>query len=300
MIKVRIPATTANLGPGFDCLGMALTLYNQITIARNNSGKLNITVTGPAADSTIPRDETNLVYKAIRHIFELTNEPASGIDLHLDLAAPLARGLGSSASAIAGGMFAANELLNQPLTLAGLTNEATKMEGHPDNVVPCLVGGLTVSMVFEDGVIFDRIEPHEDVRYVVFVPDYELETVKSRGVMPKEVSIKDAVFNSCRIPFVLSRLQCGNLDGLSFIMDDRLHQPYRIPLIHGYTALKEAALGAGASAVCISGAGPTVLAVCSNDAADKVASLGCKALQGSGVNLSAFVLQADPHGCARV
>jgi len=299
MVRIRVPATTANLGPGFDCLGMALSIYNYITLSQSGNGRLQVTCSGPAATANIALDETNLVYRAISRIFEIAGKPADGLILHLELDAPLARGLGSSASAIVGGMFSANELLGRPVTTEQLLVEVTRMEGHPDNVVPCLVGGLTASIVLQDRVLFEKTAPPDNVSCVVFVPDYELETSKSRGVMPKEVSIKDAVFNSCRIPFVLAALQRGDLSNLSDFMDDRLHQPYRIPLIAGYDAVRAAALDAGAAAVCISGAGPTILAVCDEAAADKVAAAGKAVLGEAGVITDARIVKPDTKGCVR-
>jgi len=299
MVRIRVPATTANLGPGFDCLGMALSIYNYITLSQSESGRLQMTCSGRAATADIALDETNLVYRAMSRVFELAGTPAEGLVLHLELDAPLARGLGSSASAIVGGMFAANELLGNPLSTEQLLVEVTKMEGHPDNVVPCLVGGLTASIVLQDRVLYEKTAPAANVSCVVFVPDYELETSTSRGVMPKEVSINDAVFNSCRIPFVLASLQSGNLLNLSDFMDDRLHQPYRISLIAGYDVVRKAALDAGGAAVCISGAGPTILAVCDEAAADNVAAAGKAALVEAGVIADARIVKPDNEGCVR-
>lgn len=299
MVKVRVPATTANLGPGFDCLGMAVAIYNEITIDRAESASVEITASGSAATSDISLDSSNLVYRAAAHVLKLAGQNPSGIRLNLNINAPLARGLGSSASAIAGGMFAANEFAGNPLTLADLARETTRMEGHPDNVVPCLVGGLTSSLCLGEEVLYQQVQPAASIRCVFFIPDYELETAKARGVMPAEVSMADAVFNSSRIPFVLSHLSTGNLENLRMIMDDRLHQPYRIPLIRGYEDVREAALTAGAAAVCISGAGPTILAVCNTETAPAVAVAGKAALEAAGVQVDCRIVETDPNGCRR-
>jgi len=296
MVRVRVPATTANLGPGFDCLGMALGLYNEISMEALEEPRLEISSGGPAAVN-IAADDSNLVYRAAARVFEKVGRRPAGLRMVLDIQAPLARGLGSSASAIVGGMFAANALLGQPLSQAELAYEATLFEGHPDNVVPCLVGGLTASLQLADRVLYQWIAPADALRFVVFIPDYELETATARGVMPKEVSIKDAVFNGSRIPFVLSALENGDLDTLGDVMNDRLHQPYRIPLIKGYEAVAAAAKGAGAAAVCISGAGPTILAVTDEESAEAVASAGKEALRNVGVEAVAKILVSDLQGC---
>ncbi len=297
MAKIRVPATTANLGPGFDCLGMALSIYNHVTISREDGAPLRISATGPAATPDIPVDERNLVYKAVARVFELAGKQPKGIKLELELESPLARGLGSSASAIVGGMFVANELLGRPLSMEQLALEVTRMEGHPDNVIPCLVGGLTASIGLEDRVLYEKVLPATQLRCVLFIPNYELETATARGVMPKQISMKDAVFNGCRIPFVLSRLSSGDLSDLDVIMDDRLHQPYRIPLIKGYKDVRDAALDAGAGAVCISGAGPTILAVCTEQTADAVAAAGSQALSAHRVVPDIRIATPDFNGC---
>lgn len=297
MVKVRVPATTANLGPGFDCLGMALDIYNYVTLERIAGGGVEILAEGSATDSSIPLDDSNLVFRAVKRAFEYAGEVAEGLRLTLETHAPLARGLGSSASAITGGIVAANELLGRPMSPAEVALEVTAMEGHPDNVIPCLVGGLTASIALQDRVIYEKISPAANVRCVVFIPDYELETAHSRAVMPQQVSMQDAVFNSARIPFVLARLADGHLDDLSVFMDDRLHQPYRIPLIKGFESVASAARQAGAAAVCISGAGPTILAVCEDSVAVAVKEAGARALLEHDVKADSRIVTPDVEGC---
>lgn len=297
MVTVRVPATTANLGPGFDCLGMALSIYNYVTISQVDGAPLAISASGSAATPDIPVDESNLVYRAVAQVLQLAGKSAAGINLQLQLESPLARGLGSSASAIVGGMFAANEFLGRPLTQEQLAMEVSRMEGHPDNVIPCLTGGLTASIALEDKVLSEKTRPASNLRCVLFIPDYELETAKARGVMPSQVSMKDAVFNGSRIPFVLSRLASGDLQDLADIMDDRLHQPYRIPLIKGYDDVRAAALKAGAGAVCISGAGPTILAICTDNTAEAVAAAGTAALVAHQVAPETRIVRPDLDGC---
>ncbi len=297
MVKVRVPATTANLGPGFDSLGMAVAIYNTIEMERIDGDGLEIELSGSGSAETIARNENNLVYRAAARVLDLAGQPVRGLRIRMNIDAPLARGLGSSASAIAGGMFAANELAGRPLSLADLAWETTQMEGHPDNVVPCLFGGLTASLCLENQIAIEQVQPASNVACVFFVPDYELDTAKSRGVMPKTISTKDAVFNGSRIPFVMARLKSGDLANLTEIMDDRLHQPFRIPLIKGYEPLAQVAMEAGAAAVCISGAGPTILAVCDQNEADSVALAGRKLFESLDMSVEARVVSPDAKGC---
>lgn len=297
MVKIRVPATTANLGPGFDSLGMAVAIYNTIEMERIDGDGLEIELSGSGSTENIARNENNLLYRAAARVLELAGQPLRGLRIRMDIDAPLARGLGSSASAIAGGMFAANALAGRPLSMAELAWETTRMEGHPDNVVPCLFGGLTASLCLENHIAIEQVQPASNIACVFFVPDYELDTAKSRGVMPKTISMKDAVFNGSRIPFVMARLKNGDLTNLSEIMEDRLHQPYRIPLIKGYEPLAQVAMEAGAAAVCISGAGPTILAVCDRDKADTVALAGQKLFLSLDMSVEARVVAPDAKGC---
>lgn len=297
MVKIRVPATTANLGPGFDSLGMAVSIYNTIEMERIEGEGLEIELSGSGSNENIACNENNLVYRAAARVLELAGQPVRGLRIRMNIDAPLARGLGSSASAITGGMFAANELAGRPLSMAELAWETTLMEGHPDNVVPCLLGGLTASLCLEDHIAVEQVQPASNVACVFFIPDYELDTAKSRGVMPKTISMKDAVFNGSRIPFVMARLKSGDLTNLSDIMDDRLHQPYRIPLIKGYEPLAQTAMEAGAAAVCISGAGPTILAVCEREKADAVAAEGQKLFESLDLAVEARVVSPDTKGC---
>jgi homoserine kinase len=296
-VRVRVPATTANLGPGFDALGLALDLVNETEITHGGKPGLRIEVGGLADASLLPTDEHNLVFRALRRVFELAGETPQGLDLKLTVRAPLARGLGSSASAIVAGMAGAAVLLGDGLSPEGLLDEMVRMEGHPDNVVACLRGGLVVCAKAGDAVIHERFAPHPSLRYVVLIPDYELPTSKSRQAIPKSVPFRDAVFNLSRVPLVIERLRSGNLDDLAVLMDDRLHQPYRKQLVQGYDLVALEAERAGAGAVVLSGAGPTMLAVCVAAHAEAVRKAMSGALGSLGVGCRTMALEADMHGC---
>lgn len=295
-VTARVPATTANLGPGFDCLGMAVKLYNHIEMHDVGDQPLTIHVSGPSANDSIPLDADNLVYRAANKVFEAAGQRPERLTLKLTLEAPLARGLGSSASAIAGGMAAANALLGSPLDEQKLLSLMLNMEGHPDNITPCLVGGLTASLAIDGKVTYLRRKPSSSIQCVLLVPDYELATAKARQAIPKSIPVKDAVFNLCRVPFVLDRLESGEIDDLAVIIDDQLHQPYRKPLIKAYDEVSTQAFDAGAAAVCISGAGPTILAISRREKSGAVATAMEEALEAIDVQGKAHVLDPDLEG----
>ncbi|NLO89855.1 MAG: homoserine kinase [Clostridia bacterium] len=258
-VKVRVPATTANLGPGFDVLGMALNLYNYIEMKEMDSG-LEISVEGEGK-GILPGDSSSIVYEIAWKVFKLAGYSPRGIKIKLTNNIPIARGLGSSAAALVGGAVAANALSGSRLSLEELINLASEMEGHPDNVVPAAVGGFTLCInTVDEGIIFRKIDPPE-VYAVAAVPFFELSTKKARDVLPKMVSIKDAVFNMGRTSMLVYAVQTGELRLLKNVMQDRLHQLYRVSLVPGMENVFEAALEAGALGVFLSGAGPTVIAL---------------------------------------
>ena len=179
----------------------------------------------------MPRPARKLGYRASSRVLEIAREAVPGLRIRMVVNATLARGLGSSASAIVGGIAAANMLLERPLSVDRILTEMVRMEGHPDNVAACYLGGLVVSLALENGVVYEKSEPAPNIRCVLVIPDYELSTAKARQAIPKSIPLKDAVFNIARVPFVLERLKTGSVHGLSEIMDDRLHQPFRKPLV---------------------------------------------------------------------
>lgn len=296
-VAIRVPATTANLGPGFDCLGMALQLYNRVEIALDDTGKCAISLSGSAGGlDSVPTDESNLVYRAAKRVFDACGFTPPGIRMQIEINTPLARGLGSSASAIVGGMAAANALTTNPMDDDHLLFEMCKMEGHPDNVVACYKGGLTASLMLDDSVVYERHQPHNSIRCVLLIPNYELSTAKARQAIPRNIQHRDAVFNLCRVPFVISRLCSGNLSNLAELADDRLHQPYRKPLIREYDTISSEAEKAGAAAVCISGAGPTILAIATKESAPQVAVAMETVLKSIGVDCRAEIAKPATTG----
>lgn len=295
-VRLQVPATTANLGPGFDCLGMALQWYNGIELAETDEREAGLFIQGAEATEDLPRGQDNLAWKAIRRVFYLADRPMPPLSICLIIDAPLARGLGSSASAIVGGMTAANELLGRPLPPEQLVAEMIALEGHPDNVVACYYGGLTASLVADCDIYVRKYEPAENLRCVLVVPDYQLATSKARKILPKSVPVKNAVFNLARIPFVIDKLCSGDLKGLDVIMDDRLHQPYRRKLIPEYDVVEGEAMNAGAAAVCLSGSGPTILAWTDVQKASEVAAAVERGLERFGRQFLVRIVAPDNHG----
>jgi homoserine kinase len=294
-ITVSVPATTANIGPGFDCLGAALTLYNEFGFTRSAAG-LKITVTGLDADR-VDCDTNNLVYQAFVEFYQRLQQPVPGLDLTIQMNVPLARGLGSSATAIVGGLVGANALAGDPLSMEQLAEIATDMEGHPDNVVPALLGGARISA---SGV--DRsweVAPlvwHHGVVPVVAIPDFELPTHVARSVLPESYSRADVIFNAAHLGLLLQGLAAGNHDWLVAALQDKVHQPYRKALIVGYDVVEAAAIAAGAYGVVISGAGPTLLALAPSDRSEVVRDAMQTAWQAFNVNAEALVLRLDEAG----
>ena len=256
-IVVRAPATSANLGAGFDCVGLALDLWNEV---EGQPGELQ-------AD-----DAENLILRSARALYAQTGRSYPGFTLRCRNRIPFGRGLGSSAAAIASGLLLANRCLGDPLDSAALLDLATRLEGHPDNVAPCLLGGVHVSAVDADGAVLDVAVPLAlALSAVVFVPEQSVPTAHARGVLPVSVPRADAVFNVGRVALLVAALASGRGDVLAAATQDRLHQPYRLPLFPPGAHLLEAALQAGALGACVSGAGPSILALCADtDSAEAV------------------------------
>ncbi len=263
-VVVRVPATTANLGPGFDCLGMALGLYNIVTV-RVTAGGLDVRIKGEGAEA-LRWGEENRVLRALRVAFEQAGERLPGISAELENNIPLARGLGSSAAATVGGLVAGNALCGYTLSTEDLLRLATQLEGHPDNVVAALLGGLVI-VVEEDGKLqHGRVPVPADLQAALFVPDLTMPTGEARRVLPQQISRADAVYNIGRTALLVAAISQGNYELLDVATRDRLHQPYRESIFPAMPRLFEAARQAGALGVFLSGAGSVILALCRENA----------------------------------
>ncbi len=298
-VTVIVPATTANIGPGFDCLGAALSLHNHFIFTLISEGKtdakVEITVTGKEADR-VSTDENNLLYQSFLKLYQHIGETAPQVAIEIQLGVPLARGLGSSATAIVGGLVGANQLAGSPLKLSEVMELAIAMEGHPDNVVPALLGNCQLSVGEMGNWQICQIPWQAEVIPVVAIPDFELATEAARAVLPQEFSRSDAIFNIAHLGLLLRGLESGRGDWLAMAMDDKIHQPYRQSLIRGYNRVKAAAIVAGAYGMVISGAGPTLLALTDETKADGVAMAMGNAWAEEGVQAEVRSLSLDTQG----
>lgn len=259
-VKILVPATSANVGAGFDALGLALSLHNTVTMEEWD--KLDIM----ASDgSLVPTGTSNLIYRSAKAVYEQLGKPIKGLRIRQENPIPMARGLGSSSACIVAGILGANALLGSPLTKRQMLTLATSIEGHPDNVAPAMLGGF-VSSVFDEGQVFTaRKEINEELAFAAFIPNFKLLTEKARAALPKTVDRRDAVYNLSRAALATAAFCDGDYELLRVATKDALHQQYRLPLIPGGERVFEIAWDLGAYAVYISGAGPTIMAVVHRD-----------------------------------
>ncbi len=253
---VRAPASSANLGPGFDSLGLSVPLFTTLRVTPQD--KTEVVPLGPELEGT-PADESNYVYKAMLLSAKRLGVTLPPARIEIKTEVPLARGLGSSAAALVGGIVAANELLGRPLDNETLLDIAAREEGHPDNVAPALFGGIVVATLDKLGTHYIRLDPPANLGVTVLIPDFELSTSKARAVLPKEYSRADAVHALSHAALLASALSVGRLDLLQHAMQDYIHQIWRAPLVPGLSDILESAHKYGALGAALSGAGPTVL-----------------------------------------
>jgi homoserine kinase len=295
---VTVPATTANLGPGFDCVGVALSLHNQFrfTAQGSDSPLVQFQVKGTEADR-VQQDESNLVYQAFRHLYAHLGQTPPPVAIEIQLAVPLARGLGSSATAIVGGLLGANLLAGSPLSTQELMELAIALEGHPDNVVPALVGGCQLSVRnAEQQWLAVPLTWHEAIVPIIAIPNFELSTAEARQVLPGAYSRADAIFNTAHLGLLIRALETGRGDWLQAALDDRIHQPYRKTLIPGYETVYAAAMSVGAYGLVISGAGPTLLALAAPERSNAVQAVLERAWTEEGILAQVEALQLDTRG----
>ncbi len=291
-VRVRVPASSANLGPGFDALGLALALYNEVTL--EESDRVSLSVTGEGA-GRLDCGADNVVARGVLMGFEAAGRSFRGATIHCVNRIPLGRGLGSSAAAWVGGLVGANALLGGRLDREALVTLAARAEGHPDNVAAAILGGLTVSCSTAERVVAVTLPVPPDIHWVVLVPEVESSTREARAVLPDAVSRADAVFNVQRVSLLLAALGLGRDDLLDLAMQDRLHQPYRRRLFPWMSEVEAAAGKAGALGCVLSGAGSAILAAVRGPA-DRVARAMEAALGAAGVAGTALSLAVDTAG----
>jgi homoserine kinase len=293
-IRVRVPGSTANLGSGFDVLGLALGLYNTIEIEEIAHG-VELTVEGEGAEHLQRNAERSLVVRAARATFAHLGVTPPGLKIHLKNAIPLKRGLGSSGTACLGGIVGAAELVCRPLSPADILRLALPLEGHPDNITPSLVGGLTATCVSEGSVRYVKIPVPKAIQVVAVIPDRELSTAEARRALPSQVPLADAVYNVGRAAMLVGALVAGDLSLLDEATRDRLHQPYRAKLLPGMDEVIETGRRAGALAAFLSGAGSTVVALVDREA-EAVGRDMVDAWGRQGIRAQAKVLTVDLEG----
>ena len=253
-VTIRVPATTANLGPGFDAFGCALSLYTDVTFEETECG---LEITGCDEAYTGP---DNLAYVSYCAVLASLSEEIRGVKIHIDAHIPICRGLGSSAALLVAGAMGANVLRGNRLSTQGLLNITNAMEGHPDNLAPAFYGGLTASMVDNGLPVTVNFPLHPDWEFLALVPDFNLATSKARSVLPTQLPRADAIYNISHGALVLKALELGDEKLLRTAMQDRIHQPYRKSLIQDYDQI-EALVRTTGAAFCLSGAGPTLLCI---------------------------------------
>jgi len=288
-VEIVVPATSGNIGPGFDCLGVALTLYNSFRFTR--AEQVLISAEGVGAER-IAQNKQNLVYQSFQRCWQFLGRDKIPLAIHIEMQVPPSRGLGSSATAIAAGVYAANVFAGEPLTPLELVAIATEIEGHPDNVAPALLGGCRLIA----GSEICEIPWHESIGVVVVIPEFELSTAKARQVLPSQISMADAVFNCAHLGLLTQALATGSREWLIEALQDKLHQPYRTPLIPALATVRETAMQAGAYGLVISGAGPSLLAIAPQEQTTSVGQAMHQAWLSAGINSQWQTLSIDRQG----
>ena len=267
LVTFKIPATSANIGSGFDSVGLALDLYNEIHIYSNeNSKKIEFEISGEG-ENEISKDD-NMILDAMKLVYKrLKAKPDKGYIIKCVNRIPLSHGLGSSSAAIIGGLLSANYILGNKLSIEDdILNMSVQLEGHPDNVSPAILGGIISGVVRKnEDFKYVKINPPKNLKAIVAIPNFHLSTEIARNALPKEISFKDAIFNISRAALLTSALSSNRLDLLEVATDDKLHQDYRAKFIPGLKDLFKQAKDSGAYSVTISGAGSSILALVKND-----------------------------------
>jgi homoserine kinase len=259
MISIKVPATCANMGPGFDCLGIALSLYNNFTF-EETGGSLKI-----EGCSDEFKNEDNLIFTSYRKTLSILGYRYKGVKIIIDSKIPVSRGLGSSAACIAAGVAAANEIEGGKLTMDEILCIASDIEGHPDNVAPAILGGMTAAIMENGKVYYSSISIPEDITFCALIPDFRLSTKLARSVLPDTIPRADGVFNVGRASLLVAALSSGKTELLPIAFDDRLHQVYRKSLIKNYDYIVDKCIESGGTAAFLSGAGPTIMCILKNN-----------------------------------
>ena len=305
-VSVKVPASSANLGPGFDCLGLALPIYNTITIEETVLPGTGIEINLISEEETIdemvfdniPRDENNIVYKAVEMLYNSIGQVPSELKINIQSQIPITRGLGSSSSIVVGGLLAANKLLGNPADETALLAIATEVEGHPDNVAPAILGGVVLANQEEDGMVtYTKLPWPEEWDITVCIPDFELSTEIARSVLPKEVPMQDAIFNAKHLAMLVQALNNKDAKLMKSALKDRLHQPYREKLVPGMHEIMEAFKHEDGVLGCVlSGAGPSMLVISHKYDLDKIKSTVKDIWEAQNIKVDCRTLKVEEQG----
>lgn len=261
MIKVRVPATSANMGPGFDSIGMAVQLYNEFGFEEVEAGLYFNGIQNEFCN------EDNIIYKAMKYCFNKANYKCKGLKISIiNQQIPIARGLGSSSSCIIGGLVGANEILGGKFSKDDLLEMAVEIEGHPDNVAPALFGGIVVAIIENNKIIYNKIEIKNKIKFVSIIPEFKLSTEEARKVIPSKISISDGIYNIGRAALMISCFATERYDLIRSACNDAFHQNYRKQLIPDFDKVYNKCYELNALGCYLSGAGPTIMAIIDNGA----------------------------------
>lgn len=278
MIRIRVPATSANLGSGFDSLGIALTLYNSVWMEESDEILIH------SRDAIqVPQDRTNLIYWSAEQLYRECGRKLPGLKIEQLSEIPMARGLGSSSACIVAGLLGANRFLGSPLSKQDLVNLACKLEGHPDNTAPALLGGLVVSAMEGGRVHSVSVPVSGRICFAVLIPPFEFKTEIARSILPETYSRFDAVYNLSRSALMTAALFSGSLENLRVAVQDRLHQPYRMQFIPGMETVFRMSYELGSLGTYVSGAGPSIISITDEKAAEQFRSYGLSHLEEMGI-----------------
>lgn len=299
---VRVPATTANIGSGFDTLGMSLGLYNVLQFVPTEGKALletEISAEGEGAGQ-ITSGLDNMIIKAMDETAKRAGKTVPGGKMYLINRIPFARGLGSSSAAIASGVFLANMLMGEPFNRKEILDITAEMEGHPDNAAPAILGGFCMALLKNGNVTAERIDIPSHWKAVVTIPDFELHTEKARAVLPKTYPRSDAVHNIGAVSFLMAAFMYQKPEYLKLGLDDVIHVPYRLGLIPGASDVIRNAERAGAYGATISGSGPTIIAFAPAELAEKVGIAMVNGFAAAHMTSRYLVLDFDHNGIMAV
>ena len=305
-VTVKVPATSANLGPGFDCLGLALPIYNTITIEETvlpgTGVEINLMSEDEVLDEIIfdnvPKDENSIIYKAVQMLYNSIGQEPSELRINVQSQIPITRGLGSSASVVVGGLLAANKLLGSPADTTALLSIATEVEGHPDNVAPAILGGFVLASQEDDGsILTEKLNWPEEWDITVCIPEFELSTNIARSVLPENVPMQDAVFNTKHLAMLIQAINTKNEKLMKAALHDKLHQPYREKLVPGMKEIMEAFKHEDGVLGCVlSGAGPSILVISHKYDLDKIKSIVREIWEGQSIKTDIRTLKVENNG----